>query len=134
MRCAPLIGNFSCGLFIIPQDFQESSYDPATYFSDQPISFQSFNAFFCYNLGGKIDLHFQGLEVSRADKVISLIEKKWFRFNSSCYMNWNFFDHYQRENNMNPELHMCGSCWKCQIDIEMTTNHPSLSKLIKLRA
>jgi hypothetical protein len=130
---APLIRKYKCGLFIVPQDFGEVDLECTTYFGDQPISFKSFNPFFCKYLGGRIELLFQGLEISRDNKVIHLIEINWFRFNSSCYMNWNFFTHFQSLNGMNPDLNMCGQCWKCKIDIKMIRSNNSLFSQIKLK-
>lgn len=132
MLAVPLIRKYSCGLFIVPQDYQELDYESTTYFGDQPVSFRSFNDFFCKFVGGSISLLFQGSEISRADKVLGLIELNWFQFNSSCYMNWNFFDYYQFENNINPALNMCGECWKCQIDLKMIKENFNLSRTVRL--
>lgn len=128
----PLIRINQCGTFIIPQDFNESNYNNASYFGDHPLSFISFNSFYCKYVGGSIKLLFQGLDISRADKVLQLIKLNWFQFNSSCYMNWNFFEERQKRTRINPALSMCGECWKCKIDLKLFRENTQLSKLIKL--
>jgi len=129
---SPLIRFYKCGVFIVPMDYQEKNFNCNSYFGDQPISFISFNKFFCKYVGGHVRLRFQGLEVTREDKTLTLINLGWFKYVSSCYMNWNYFDFYRNSNNINPVLNMCGSCWKCQLDINMFRKSKSLNKLIKL--
>jgi len=132
LLCAPLIREHKCGTFIVPQDYRATTYNKNAYFSDYPISFSAFLPFFSMYLGGRIKLSFQGIKVERARKVEKLLDIDWFKFNSSCYMNWNYFSFFQRKYFMNPLLNMCGICWKCKIDIKMIEEDEHLSKVLKL--
>jgi len=127
----PIIKEFKCGIFVAPMDFEEKNCNPLSHFGDQSVSFLSFNSFFSRYIGGKMKLKFQGLTVTRQAKTIHLIEIGWFKFVSSCYMNWNFFNKYQTECNINPELNMCGVCWKCKEDLKMFSTSP-FQNLIKI--
>jgi len=117
LLCVPLIRQHRCGLFVAPMDFEEKNCTDCSHFGDQPVSYLSFNNFFCKYIGGDIKLKFNGLSVSRKDKIIHLIKIDWFKFVSSCYMNWNFFEMYRSINKMELNLNMCGSCWKCKEDL-----------------
>jgi len=128
-----LIRKHFCGKFVIPMDFKErENFNNNSHFGDQPASFTTFNKFFCKYIGGSIQLVFQGLDTSREEKTCSLISSGWFVFVSSCYMRWNYFSYYQKQSNINRNLNMCGSCWKCKIDIDMILNSERLNKEINL--
>jgi len=129
LLAAPIIRHYKCGTFIVPMDFQQVVRDPNSYFGDMPSSFVTFNGFFSKYIGGKILIKFQGNLTSREEKITKLIEANFFKFNSSCYMNWNFFHYFQNKNKLNPDLNMCGSCWKCAIDLKIIKNLIALQNL-----
>jgi len=112
-------------------DFDEKDCNPLSYFGDQKVSYLSFNKFFCKYIGGNINLRFQGLNATREEKILHLISVDWFRFNSSCYMNWNNFKSCQNDTKINVKLNMCGSCWKCKEDIEILSGN-SFRNLVRL--
>jgi hypothetical protein len=132
LLCVPLIRANLCGKFIVPQDYKEINYDRNSYFGDHPLSFTSFNSFFCRYIGGSLSVLFQGIEITRGNKTLRLIKINWFQFNSSCYMNWNYFDKFQENSRINPNITMCGVCWKCKIDLKMIKENSELSRLISL--
>jgi len=121
MLSIPIIVHHCCGLFIIPMDYNEKNFNDKSHFSDQPISFISFLPYFRALLGDIITLKFNGLNTTRQDKVKQLLKINWLQFNTSCYQAWNWFDYFRTRNDSEYD-EMCGSCFKCKIDIEIYRN------------
>jgi len=119
LLCSKIISENNVGTFVIPMDFEERSFSSKSHFSDQPISFLSFQPFLCQFLGARININFNGLNVTRLKKVLKLLQLDWLRFNSSCYQNWNYFGMLQKKNNIPINLNMCGSCFKCKVDLKI---------------
>lgn len=113
-----IIINEGAGEVVFPMDFEEQVYNKNSYFGDQHLGLLLFNEYL-NSMIGETKIRLFGLKTSREDKVKFLLEHDMLRFNSSCYMNWNYFSMRKRQNLIPQHLSMCGSCFKCIEDIQI---------------